>query len=81
MDEKKSMLEQPATIRILWIVLWAVCGLTLVAELFVDRHASFGIDHYFGFYALLGFVACAVLILLAKGIGFVLKKPENYYDS
>ena len=49
-------------------------------ELFTHRHPHFGFDGFFGFYAILGFVACAALILIAKGIGFVLKKGEDYYD-
>ena len=38
-------------------------------------------DGFIGFYAVFGFTACAVLILLAKVIGKVLKVKENYYDS
>jgi hypothetical protein len=34
-----------------------------------------------GFGALYGFLACAALILLAKGIGLVLKRPDTYYDD
>ena len=76
-----GFLEKPGTIRILWILLYLVCGLTLVPELFIERHDYFGIDHYFSFYAGLGFISCALLIILAKGLSYILKKNVDYYDE
>lgn len=81
MNEDKDWLERPSTIRKLWILLYAICGLTLVPELFIHRHPHFEIDGFFGFYALLGFVSCAVLILVAKFGGFFLKRKVNYYQE
>ena len=78
--EKQGFLDRPGSIRKLWILLYVVCGLTLVPELFITRKPHFAYDDIFGFYALMGFVACALLILIAKGIGFILKKSEGYYD-
>jgi hypothetical protein len=77
----QSILEKPGTIKILWILLYAVCGLTVVAEFFIERHSYFAIDNFFGFYAVLGFACCAVLIIAAKGIGFILKRKEDYYNG
>ena len=50
---------------------------------FVFRHPHFegGIDHYFGYFAALGFFACVVAIALAKFLGKWLKAPEDYYDD
>ena len=80
-NEAPGFFEKPGTIKLLWILLYAVCALTLVPEFFIHRHPHFAYDSYFGFFALLGFVACALLIILAKGIGLVLKKNEDYYDD
>ncbi len=38
-------------------------------------------DGWWFFYPLLGFVGCALMILAAKGLGFVLKKTEDYYGD
>jgi hypothetical protein len=54
--------------------------LTVVPDFFLKREPHFSVDYYFGFYALLGFIACAVSILVAKAVGFILKRKENYYD-
>ena len=74
-------LTRPATIRKLWAVFIALLVATLAAELFVAHEAHFGIDGTFGFHAWYGFGACAVLILVAKLLGLVLKRPDTYYDE
>ncbi|UCG77618.1 MAG: hypothetical protein JSV21_08545 [Nitrospirota bacterium] len=79
-EKEKDYFERPGNIKKLWIALYVVCALTIVFELFIDRTPHFGIDRIFGFYALLGFVSCAILIIIAKVIGFILKKNEDYYD-
>lgn len=79
-EKNRLFFERSRTIRLLWVLLYAVCGLTLVTEFFMDREPHFGIDGFFGFYSVLGFVACAVLILFAKVIGYILKRKEGYYD-
>jgi membrane protease YdiL (CAAX protease family) len=76
-----ALLEKPRTIKLLWFLLYTICGLTVLAELFIERHPHFAADRIFGFYALLGFGACAILIVAAKGIGLWLKRGEDYYDA
>jgi hypothetical protein len=53
----------------------------VLAELAVEPHPHFGVERLFGFNALYGFLACAALILLARGIGVFLKRPDRYYDE
>jgi len=73
--------DKPETIKKLWIMLVVVCVLVVIPDFFTQRHPHFGFDGFFGLYALLGFVSCAVLILLAKVLGWVLKVSEDYYDD
>ncbi len=83
MSEKKEFdfFDRPSVIKKLWIMLYVVCGLTVVCDFFIDRHGHFGFDSYFGFYAVLGFISCAVLILVSKLLGIFLKVDEDYYDK
>ncbi len=83
MNTKKEFdyFDKPENVRKLWIMLYAVCALLVVPDIFTRRHAYFGFDGFFGFYALLGFISCAVLILLSKLVGLILKTKENYYDD
>lgn len=73
--------DHPKVRRALWILLYAVCGVSILPDFFTHRHPHFGFDGFVGFYAVFGFAACAVLILLAKVIGKVLKVKEDYYDQ
>jgi hypothetical protein len=65
----------------LWRIFIAILALTVVAELFIEIHPHFAVERLFGFNALYGFVACAALILIARGLGVFLKRPERYYDD
>jgi len=72
-------LTQPRTVRRLWQGFIAILVLTVLAGLAVEAHPHFAVERVFGGYAIYGFVACAALIVIAKVIGFVVKRPESYY--
>ncbi len=78
---ERHWLTRPETIRKLWRLFIAVLAAVVLAELFVPREEHFDVERLFGFYALFGFVACAVLIVLAKAVAVVLKRPDTYYDD
>lgn len=70
----------------LWWILAMILGLALVPEFFVERHAHFAsegihLDAGWGFYAWFGFGACALMVIIAKVLGFVLKRKDTYYDD
>ncbi|MEJ2174149.1 MAG: hypothetical protein P8Y76_04390 [bacterium] len=72
-------LARDSTIRLLWRVFIAVLVLTVLAEFAVDLHPHFAIEQLFGFGAWYGFGACAALIVTAKVLGVLLKRPDRYY--
>ena len=54
----------------------------MLLELFVlGRKEKFGVDGWFGFYALLGFVSCTLMIFVAKGLGLWLKVSTDFYEE
>lgn len=73
-------LTRPATIRKLWMGLIAVLALTVIAGLFIDFHVHFGVESSVGFYAWYGFGTCVLMVVGAKLLGKVLKRPDNYYE-
>lgn len=83
MKQKKEFdwFDRPESKRKLWIMLYVVCAALVVPDVFTHRHAYFGFAHHFAFYALLGFVSCAALILFSKLVGLALKAKEDYYDK
>ena len=87
--EKPFVPDEPTVSRKFWIALWVTCGVSVLLELLVHRHEHFetsdsafaSATNGFGFYVALGFLACSSAILLAKGLGLLLKAKENYYDD
>ncbi len=74
-------LVRPKTIKALWIVFAAILALTVVAEAFLPIKGHFGADNFLGFNAVYGFGVCVVMVVVAKALGFFLKRPDNYYDD
>jgi len=75
----RHWLDDPKHVRLLWRGFIAVLALTLGAQFVVDLHPAFALEAWFGFYAAFGFAACALMILAAKLLGFLIKRPDSYY--
>ncbi len=73
-------LSRPGTIRALWWVFAAVLAVAVGAELLVHLHPRFEVEGWFGFNAGFGFLACVGMVLFAKALGALLKRPDDYYD-
>jgi hypothetical protein len=74
-------LVRPATIRLLWAIFAAVLTALVLADPIVEHHPYFGLDGTFAFSAWYGFAACVTLVLFAKALGALLKRPDTYYDD
>lgn len=74
-------LVRASTIRWLWLIFIAVLALTVLAQFLVPIKGYFGIDGWFAFGAIYGFLACLAMVLVAKALGLLLKRPENYYKD
>ena len=70
----------------LWAVLILICVISLLLEIPLHRHSHFAekglqsIDGMFSFFAILGFFACVLLIVISNALGKILKVKEDYYD-
>ncbi len=87
-QSENDWFDRPASRRLLWRLLYIACGVTLALEIVLislhKRHGHFGegsADGWWFFYPVLGFVACALMILAAKGLGGFLKRAETYYPE
>jgi len=67
--------------RRLWTVFVVILAASVMAELFITREAHFAVERLFAFNAVYGYIACALLVLVAKAIGLVLKRRDTYYDD
>ena len=74
-------LTRPGTIRLLWIGFSIVLAITVLLQFSIKVKGYFGFDGWFGFGAAFGFACCVAMVLVAKVLGFVLKRSEDYYDD
>ena len=81
MTGRKHWLDEPRNVRRLWRGFLVVLALTVLAELAVELHPHFEVEGLFGFHAAYGFLACLAMILVAKGLGLLLKRPDDYYEA
>ena len=74
-------LARPGTIKGLWIAFAVLLAATVLMDLVIEPHSYFGLDGTFGFGAWFGFASCVALIVVAKALGAILKRPDTYYDD
>ncbi len=78
--QPEHWLVRRETIRFLWIVFAVVLAAVVAADFLIHGHALFVIDGGFGFNAWYGLVTCVAMVLFAKLLGFLIKRPDDYYD-
>lgn len=80
-EDKPHWLDKPRNVKRLWRGFLVVLALTVLAELLVTLHPHFGVEGVFGFHAGFGFIACALMIVVAKALALLLKRPDTYYTQ
>ena len=78
---RRHVFDHPRNVR---RVIWALCIACVVvffADPLVHRHVDHPWEVLFGFYGVYGFVACVLLVLIAKALRKILMRPEDYYDD
>jgi hypothetical protein len=86
-EEKKYFLDDSNNVNRLWRLFVICC--VVVAALDVlsltglgwHRHVSLFVEGLPGFYPLWGFIAIALLIMLARQLRRIVMRPENYYGD
>jgi len=74
-------LTQPQTVRRLWWIFGVILTLTVVAQFFIPIKGKFALEGTFGFAAWFGFFACVAMVLVAKALGWWLKRSQDYYGE
>ena len=79
--DRVHVFDKPRNVRRVIHALYALCGLTLLLDFVVERYVHHPWEALWGFYCLYGFVACVLLVLVAKEMRKVLMRKEDYYDE
>lgn len=79
--EKKYLFDDPKNVTRLLRGFYAICIVLVVVDFFVHRHIYMDWENVPAFYAIYGFIACVLLVLLAKLMRKVVMRKEEYYDE
>ena len=79
-NSKKYWLDKPRNVKTLLINLYVVCAILLLTDVFYHKQANISQEESFGFYGIYGFVACVILVLVAKEMRRLLGREEDYYE-
>jgi len=79
-DDKQYLFDKPKNVSRLLRGFYVVCAVLLVLDFVLHRHTSHSWENLPGFYAVYGFVACVLLVLIAKEMRKVIMRKEDYYD-
>ena len=79
-DDKPHLFDRPENVNRFLRGFYAVCGLLFVLDFIIHRHASRDWEALPGFYAIYGFVAFVMLVLVAKLLRKLVMRREDYYD-
>ena len=79
-EPKNYWLDRSENVTKVYRGLWMIGLAVLSVDLFLHRHEEFRFASWSGFYGIFGFLACVVLVLVAKKLRLVLMRPENYYE-
>lgn len=76
-----SFFDKPRNISIIMYSFYTLCIVLVALDFIVHRHIYLSFDKIPAFYAIYGFVACVVLVVIAKLMRHVVMRDEHYYDA
>lgn len=80
-DDKTYFFDNPANVKRLLIGFYIICAILVILDFVIHRHTGFSWEKIPAFYAIYGFVACVVLVVLAKEMRKFVMRKEDYYDE
>ena len=89
-DDQQYFFDDPRNVQRVLRVFYAFCVIVVLLDplgillhalgLAELRHAERSWEAFPGFYAAYGFIACVLLVLVAKRLRGVLMRDEDYYE-
>ncbi len=86
-DETPGWFDKPENVRKILLGLFGACGFFVLLDVIFwitgfDKHPHFKWEQWPGFYAVYGFVACVLLVLIAKHVlRPLVMRGEDYYEE
>lgn len=83
--KESHIFDKRENVKRLIRILFSICFVLFIMDFIIHRHLSFkegefSVEEWPGFYAAYGFVACVLLVLVAKQMRKLLMRKEDYYE-
>jgi len=83
--EEKHIFDNHENVKRLIRIFFSISFVLFILDFIIHRHLSFeeegfSVEKWPGFYAVYGFVACVLLVLVAKQMRKLLMRREDYYE-
>lgn len=75
-----GIFDNPRNVNIVLGCFYVGCIVLAALDFVIHRHIYLSFEKVPAFYAIYGFVACVVLVILAKGLRKILMRDEDYYE-
>ena len=79
-DGKEYFLDKPDNVEKLLRIFYVICGVLFLLDFVVHRHIYNSLEKLPGFYAIYGFIAFVVLVLVSHLLRKLFMRKEDYYD-
>ena len=80
MSKRKHIFDDPRNVRLLVRTLVGCCVVLFGLDFVLHRHSVHPWESFSGFYAIYGFIACVILVMLARELRKLVMRDEDYYD-
>ena len=77
---KQHLFDKPRNVTRLLRVLYVICFVLFMLDFILHRHTIHTWDELTGFYAIFGFIAYVIIVLIAKQLRKIISRKEDYYD-
>lgn len=81
MGKKLYFFDKPENVNRVLYGFYAICALLVILDFVIHRHIGLDWERIPAFYALYGFVACVLLVVIAKQMRKLVMRKEDYYDE
>ena len=79
-NDPPGLWDDSRNVKRLLLVFYAICAALFLVDFVAHRHTVHPWEHMWGFYAIFGWIACVILVLVAKELRKVLMRREDFYD-
>lgn len=78
---KKYIFDKPKNVKRLLVSFYTILAILVAIDFFIPKHPHFAWEAWPQFFAVYGFVACVLLVLVSKYVlRPLVKRKEDYYD-